>query len=209
MPIQNKVVLHNPTTKKHEPLVSGDKLAGSLIQLSTDVGNSVVLGTDGGLKVSIPAQLPDDQVLTGDNTGSVSVTLAPTVVGDQTNYLIKADTKIDPAVGNIATVSSEGLYVPTPVVTASKQVEFGNVASVAFNGVNINEVGTIVFAVPFPTAPFVFPVTAELTGDIQPLGGGVSIVETTTIGFTYQRPAISTPEGSIVYAEFNWKAEEN
>lgn len=116
MTIYSNVVIHNPVSKKHVPVVPGDQLAGSLLQLSTDVGNSVVLGTDGGLKVSIPAQLPDDQVLTGDNTGSVSVTLTPTVVGDQTNYLIKADTKVDPAAGNIATVSSAGVYVPTPVI---------------------------------------------------------------------------------------------
>ena len=116
MTIHSNVVIHNPVSKKHVPVVPGDKLAGSLLQLSTDAGNSVVLGTDGGLKVSIPAQLPDDQVLTGDNTGSVSVTLTPTVVGDQTNYLIKADTKVDPAAGNSATVSSAGVYVPTPVI---------------------------------------------------------------------------------------------
>lgn len=116
MASQNKVVIHNPTSKKHEPMVAGDQLAGSLIQLSTDVGNSLVLGTDGGLKLTIPAQLPDDQVLSGDNTGSVSVTLTPTVIGDQTNYMIKADTKVDPAAGNIATVSSAGVFVPTPVI---------------------------------------------------------------------------------------------
>ena len=140
MASQNKVVIHNPTSKKHEPMVAGDQLAGSLIQLSTDVGNSVVLGTDGGLKVSIPAQLPDDQVLSGDNTGSVSVTLTPTVVGDQTNYLIKADTKVDPAAGNIATVSSAGVFVPTPVIptptaaTAPSIVDDGTTTTQYFGG---------------------------------------------------------------------------
>ena len=112
MAIKSTIVIHNPTTKKHEPLASGDVLAGSIIQVSTDAGNSLQLGTDGGLKVAAVAQLPDDQVLTGDNSGSVSVTLTPTVVGDQTNYTIKADTKIDPAAGNIATVSAAGVYVP-------------------------------------------------------------------------------------------------
>ena len=116
MASQNKVVIHNPTSKKHEPMVAGDQLAGSLIQLSTDVGNSLVLGTDGGLKLVPTAQLPDDQVLSGDNTGSVAVTLTPTVIGDQTNYMIKADTKVDPAAGNIATVSSAGVFVPAPVI---------------------------------------------------------------------------------------------
>ena len=116
MAIKNKVVIHNPTTKKHEPLVSGDLLAGNIIQVSTDAGNSLQLGSDGGLKVVPTAQLPDDQVLTGDNTGSVAVTLTPSTVGDNTNYLIKADTKIDPAVGNIAIVSSKGIFVPAPVI---------------------------------------------------------------------------------------------
>ena len=113
MAIKNKVVFHNPTTKKHEPLASGDLLAGSIIQVSTDAGNSLQLGTDGGLKVAAVAQLPDDQVLTGDNSGSVLVSLTPTTVADgQVNYSIKADTKISPAAGNIATVSSAGVYVP-------------------------------------------------------------------------------------------------
>ena len=140
MAIKNKVVLHNPSTKKHEPMASGDQLAGSLIQLSTDAGNPLALGTDGGLLVSIPAQLPDDQVLSGDNTGSVAVTLTPTVVGDQTNYLIKADTKIDPAAGNTATVSSAGVYVPTPVIptptvaTAPSIVEDGTTTTQYFGG---------------------------------------------------------------------------
>ena len=62
MSIKNKVVLHNPTTKKHEPLASGDVLAGSIIQVSTDAGNLVHLGTDGGLKVEAVAQLPGKQV---------------------------------------------------------------------------------------------------------------------------------------------------
>ena len=140
MTIYSNVVIHNPVSKKHVPVVPGDQLAGSLLQLSTDAGNSVVLGTDGGLKVSIPAQLPDDQVLTGDNTGSVSVTLTPTVVGDQTNYLIKADTKVDPAAGNIATVSSAGVYVPTPVIptptvgTAPTIVDDGTTTTQYFGG---------------------------------------------------------------------------
>ena len=117
MSIKNKVVIHNPTTKKHEPLASGDVLAGSIIQVSTDAGNSLQLGTDGGLKVAAVAQLPDDQVLTGDNSGSVAVSLTPTTVADgQVNYSIKADTKIDPAAGNIATVTSAGVYVPAPVI---------------------------------------------------------------------------------------------
>ena len=117
MSIKNKVVLHNPTTKKHEPLASGDVLAGSIIQVSTDAGNSLQLGTDGGLKVAAVAQLPDDQVLTGDNSGSVSLTLTPaTQPNGDVNYTVKGDVKIDPAAGNAAVATSSGLYVPTPTV---------------------------------------------------------------------------------------------
>lgn len=117
MSIKNKVVIHNPTTKKHEPLASGDVLAGSIIQVSTDAGNSLQLGTDGGLKVAAVAQLPDDQVLTGDTTGSVSLTLTPdTQPNGDVNYTVKGEVKIDPAAGNAAVATSSGLYVPTPTV---------------------------------------------------------------------------------------------
>lgn len=67
--------------------------------ISAQAGNSVVAGDDGGIYFSATAQFPDDQVLTGDNTGSVSVTLTPTTVNvgtddEQVNYEIKADLKI-------------------------------------------------------------------------------------------------------------------
>ena len=117
MSIKNKVVLHNPTTKKHEPLASGDVLAGSIIQVSTDAGNSLQLGTDGGLKVEAVAQLPDDQVLTGDNSGSVSLTLTPsTQPNGDVNYTIKGEVKIDPAEDNAVVATEAGLYVPTTIV---------------------------------------------------------------------------------------------
>lgn len=64
--------------------------------ISADAGNSVVAGGDGGIYFAATAQLPDDQVLTGDNTGSVSVTLTPSApgVGGQIDYTIKSDLKI-------------------------------------------------------------------------------------------------------------------
>ena len=254
MTIHSNVVIHNPVAKKHVPVVPGDQLAGSLLQLSADAGNSVVLGTDGGLKVSIPAQLPDDQVLSGDNTGSVSVTLTPTVVGDQTNYLIKADTKVDPAVGNIATVSSAGVYVPapviptptvgtaptivddgttttqyfggntvalgdplkwvstdggvtvtpvytasgvsgsTPVVNASKQVEYGTVLGGLRDTI-------ITFATPFPSVPFI---------SVTPVSEGSKFSDyfvgsITTTGFVIYRGYLMSSGGRV---GVHWKAEE-
>ena len=117
MSIKTSVVIHNAATKKHEPLAAGDKLAGSVIQLSSDAGNSITTGTDGGLLVAAVVALPDDQVLTGDNSGSVALTLTPaTQPNGDVNYTIKADTKIDPAAGNAAVATANGLYVPTPTV---------------------------------------------------------------------------------------------
>ena len=214
MASQNKVVIHNPTSKKHEPMVAGDQLAGSLIQLSTDVGNSVVLGTDGGLKVSIPAQLPDDQVLTGDNTGSVSVTLTPTVVGDQTNYMIKADTKVDPAAGNIATVSSAGVFVPTPVIptptaaTAPSIVDDGTTTTQYFGGNTValgdplkwvsTDGGTTVY--PVYTASGVSPATPVVNASKQTeFGTSLGILQDTIITFATPFPSVpfisATPFG--------------
>lgn len=255
MTIYSNVVIHNPVAKKHVPVVPGDQLAGSLLQLSTDAGNSVVLGTDGGLKVSIPAQLPDDQVLTGDNTGSVSVTLTPTVVGDQTNYTIKADTKIDPAAGNIATVSPAGVYVPAPViptptvgtaptivddgttttqyygsnevalgsplkwvstdggttvspvysasgvsgsvpvVSGSKQTEFGEVIG------NANSIVAITFPTAFPTIPFI-TLTPVVNGNKYSDFYAYNI---TTTGFSLRRGFMMSSGGLI---DIGWKAEE-
>ena len=117
MSIKTSVVIHNATTKKHEPLATGDKLAGSIIQLSTDAGQSITTGSDGGLLVTTVAALPDDQVLTGDNSGSVNLTLTPsTTPNGDVNYTIKGEVKIDPAAGNAAVATANGVYVPTPTV---------------------------------------------------------------------------------------------
>jgi surface protein len=64
--------------------------------LSNDAGNSLIVGLDGGIYMAATATLPDNQVLTGDNTGSVQLTLTPTVdtVTGDTNYTIKTDLKI-------------------------------------------------------------------------------------------------------------------
>ena len=117
MSIKTSVVIHNAATKKHEPLAPGDKLAGSIIQLSTDAGQSITTGSDGGLLVTTAAYLPDDQVLTGDNSGSVNLTLTPsTQPNGDVNYTIKGEVKIDPSAGNAAVATANGVYVPTPTV---------------------------------------------------------------------------------------------
>lgn len=256
MAIKSTIVIHTATTKKHEPLASGDVLAGSIIQVSTDAGNSLQLGTDGGLKVAAVAQLPDDQVLTGDTTGSVAVSLTPTTVADgQVNYSIKADTKIDPAAGNVATVTPAGIYVPTPViptpvaataptivddgttttqyygsnsvalgsplkwvstdggttvspvysasgvsgsvpvVSGSKQTEFGEV-------INNNKGNVIItFSTSFPTVPFI---------TLTPVGDGSKnsdffAYSITTTGFVLRRGYRTSDNGLVDIA---WKAEE-
>ena len=117
MSIKTSVVIHNAATKKHEPLATGDKLAGSIIQLSADAGQSITTGSDGGLLVTAVTALPDDQVLTGDNSGSVNLTLTPsTQPNGDVNYTIKGEVKIDPAAGNAAVATANGVYVPTPTV---------------------------------------------------------------------------------------------
>ena len=151
MAIKTSVVIHNAATKKHEPLAVGDKLAGSVIQLSTDAGQSIITGTDGGLLVTTVAALPDDQVLTGDNSGSVSLTLTPaTQPNGDVNYTIKGEVKIDPAAGNAAVATAKGVYVPTPTVSG-KQIEFGSQAATTDNFQTYN----ITFATAFPSVPFV------------------------------------------------------
>lgn len=85
--------------------------------VSTDAGNALGVGADGGIKVLIPAQLPDDQVLTGDNSGNVSLTLTPVVdpgTGN-TNYTILANLKsaaTNPSGGtNLLVSGASGWYV--------------------------------------------------------------------------------------------------
>ena len=114
MATTNKVVVLNTAGTYHEVLATGDTLAANVIQLSTDAGNALALGTDGGLMVTVPAQYPDDQVLTSDNTGSVSLTMTPSAPNaeGQVNYTVKADVKVDPAVNNNLSVTASGLLVP-------------------------------------------------------------------------------------------------
>ncbi len=88
--------------------------------VSANAGNAIAIGTDGGLMLSIPAQLPDDQVLSGDNTGTVALTLTPTTVNagtpdEKVNYTIKADLKVAATTPdsetNLLQSSASGFYV--------------------------------------------------------------------------------------------------
>ena len=127
--------------KKHTPFAAGDTLAGSLVKLDATVPNSIVVGADGGLLVSPTAVLPDDQVLTGDNSGSVGLTLTPTTAANgDVNYAIKADVKVSTTADNSVTIDSTGIYVPVPVIpsvvvgNAPTTVDDGSTTTVYFGG---------------------------------------------------------------------------
>ena len=212
MAIKTAVVVHNATTKKHEPLAAGDKLAGSLVQLSTDAGQSIALGTDGGLFVNAVVGLPDDQVLTGDNSGSVNLTLTPsTQPNGDVNYTIKGEVKIDPAEGNAAVATENGIYVPTQTeltFVSGKQTEFGTQAVTT----DTYQTHPITFATAFPSVPFV-TLSSEIQEDLH-LWKALNV---TTTGFLLEgyssSPSVPLLEGprisiGIVALNVNWKAEE-
>ena len=212
MSIKTSVVIHNAATKKHEPLATGDKLAGSIIQLSTDAGQSITTGSDGGLLVTAVAALPDDQVLTGDNSGSVNLTLTPsTKPNGDVNYTIKGEVKIDPAEGNAAVATEAGIYVPTQTeltYVSGKQTEFGTQAV----SPDIYQTHLITFAKAFPSVPFI-TLSSEIQGDLH-LWKALNV---TTTGFLLEGNSINTNdfllEGSrigiaVLTLNVNWKAEE-
>ena len=200
MAIKTAVVVHNATTKKHEPLAAGDKLAGSLVQLSTDAGQSIALGTDGGLFVNAVVGLPDDQVLTGDNSGSVNLTLTPsTQPNGDVNYTIKGEVKIDPAAGNAAFATENGIYVPIQAGltdVSDKQTEFGTQVSTADN----NQTYQIIFATPFTSVPFI-TVSSAIQEDVLVWKAR----NVTTTGFLLEGNG-GWSNGFI--GDVNWKAEE-
>lgn len=96
-----------------------DKLLTGAQFISADASNALGTGTDGGLKVVVPAVLPDDQLLSGDNSGTVSVTLTPdtTTTPGRTDYTLKADLKVallTPSAGiNALKWGTSGFYVDT------------------------------------------------------------------------------------------------
>lgn len=193
------VVTHNPATKKHEPLATGDKLAGSIIQLSTDAGQSITTGSDGGLLVTTAAYLPDDQVLTGDNSGSVNLTLTPsTQPNGDVNYTIKGEVKIDTSAGNAAFVTENGLYVPITTVPelVGKQTEFGTQVSTTAT----YQTYQITFATPFTSVPFI-TVSSAIQEDVLVWKAR----NVTTTGFLLEGNG-GWSNGFI--GNVNWKAEE-
>lgn len=96
--------------------------------LSQTAGNSLIIdATDGGLYFAAQALLNDDQVFSGDNTGSITFTLTPTDVPDpenpdatQTNYTIKGVLQLAPSTpsgaANAATLDSSNRLVVDPAM---------------------------------------------------------------------------------------------
>lgn len=97
------------------------------VKLSATAGNILSINAD-GLYASVTAEL-DDQVLTGINTNTATLTLIPTTVGTQVNYSAQVDVKVSATAGNSITVNADGLYAPTATqtpltVTDSSSVDF-------------------------------------------------------------------------------------
>lgn len=63
------------TEHNHTPLADGDRLAGTTIQISTDAGNAITEGADGGLYAPVPA--PSFGRLVGIKSFTVSDTYTP------------------------------------------------------------------------------------------------------------------------------------
>ena len=145
MTLITTVVYNDEAALKHLPASAGDKIAGSLVQLSADATQTMTIGSDGGLLVTAVAVLPDDQVLFGDPSGSVILELTPDVQpnGD-TNYSIKGDIKLSPAEDNAATLNPGGLYVAKTVFTAGSSpttTDDGSTPTTFFGG-NTSALGT-------------------------------------------------------------------
>jgi hypothetical protein len=94
--------------------------------LSKLAGNSLIVGTDGGLYFTSSAAFNSSQMLSGDNTGTVSITMTPIVTGNTTSYQVKASTKLSPTtpssknnlIKNAATIGA-GIYVdPADVISS-------------------------------------------------------------------------------------------
>lgn len=128
MPTTQDVVMFDAVTRQHRPMAPAEQIAGSKLQISTDTGNAVTLGTDGGLKVVLIAQLPDNQIMSGDPAGTVALLFTPSVNPTdptQTDYTLKADIKltpVTPATPNQASIVGGALYVPPPATGGAAAV---------------------------------------------------------------------------------------
>lgn len=105
---------------RHTAVDGSSVLISAPVFISEDAGNAITAGDDGGLKVVIPAQLPDDQVFSGDNSGTVALTMTPVVdpVTGDTDYTVKADLKVAAftpiGAENFLKWSPSGFYVEIP-----------------------------------------------------------------------------------------------
>lgn len=161
---------------------------GNLI--SSTAGNAIATGTDGKLTLSIPAQLPDDQVLSGDNSGNVGLELTPVTdpVTGNTNYTIKADLKVagtTPSGGaNALVIGPSGAYVAEATATTAGTVTLNQIESLTKVVGQDEGVATSATAEAVKTFNFVGAgVTAEQTGSVLKVtvhGGGAT--DGTTFG---------------------------
>ena len=67
--IITSVVYNDATTELHTPMTLADKIAGSLLQLSQALNNTLTLGADGGLEVA-PKQTEYGSLESSPHTGA-------------------------------------------------------------------------------------------------------------------------------------------
>lgn len=126
--------------------------------LSQTAGNSLIIDpADKGLYFAAQALLNDDQVFSGDNTGSITFTLTPTEVPDpenenatQTNYTIKGVIQLAPSTpsgaNNAAKLDSSNRLVVDP---ADAQAGLTMAVNKATPAVELkNAAGTVLASVP-------------------------------------------------------------
>lgn len=104
--------------------------------LSSDTGNALGLGSDGRITVAIPAQLADDQQLTGDNSGTVGLLLTPVDDGaGNINYTIKADVKLATTTPtnetNLLVYGASGFYVSADEAAAAIAADASAASAIA------------------------------------------------------------------------------
>lgn len=123
--------------------------------LSNATGQSIIIAPDGGLFFAAVAQFPDDQVLTGDNTGSITFTLEPTTLNagtgdEQVNYTIKGVIQLAPTTPsgapNAATLDANNMLVVDPVDAQAGLTQVVNKTAATIDLVDAE--GTVLSSVP-------------------------------------------------------------